>query len=1158
MVSRVEIKKRLMREFSFYQKDLDYFENLLLQNVTNYREIKNIVLQDLKTDWQNLNMDWFIKKLQDDKKSLLSSLKYLLECLKKYNLVIDIDYLNALLQKYPVLDELLADLFKGKSSVNYDYLASLIDSEEAIDFLVLYTTINGKYDEELEEIDINIPDKSFTSDSIQMYLLEIKTYSILPHNQMIECFKKIETITNHLKEEIPNEERNELKKKYNYYRDLIINTNLRLVVSIAKRYIGRGIDFLDLIQEGNNGLIVAFEKFNYKFGYHFSTYATWWIRQAITRSLANDSNLIRIPVHRYEMIKKVANTKRQLNMDLGRDVTEEEIANKLGISVKEVSSCLRETRVTTSIDATVSTADKESDGSKMINFIKSEENLEDNVINGLLPEYLNAVLSKCLTKKQEKIIRMRFGIQEPGKFNPLYDGEHSLRQVGDALSLTHERIRQIEVKALKKLSSHTSKMGLTGYFSENKMNEVVKPVEKKSKQEKGRSFKMTPYKFSEIVNGDIEEIKKCIELLSEKEQSALYARFGKNLDESNPVSREVSVMAYNAAKKVQKMQEKKSYHSSVRKIKSRKNGPVVTVLNGKRNICYLHDKLGCSKETLDLLALNIINLPDMAILFDCYGPDLSMAIDEISMSEEDYNALESIYPILKEKLANLIQSPSLKEVLGATDDEIAYLANFANKTTIRYRILSDKFGAELTGAADLIFAKESEKVSFFKGLLAAKKEIQIYHQKKGILTSKEGITNGSKEKCELYLKDILQATDEEMNYLTKINPIDPNTKIYSLFTELFGKSLTGPRIFKKLDRKESSYYYNGIASLKKKLEAFRNGTLKSTKVTLQSVLNCSKEELPEIMNLKEGVIHQYFTNLFGNDFSGEIDLSSLDASARKTWNINIAYLRKRYKKIREERSLSLIDALDIDESKFANYVTFYKEYHQTSYHKLSKYFGEDLTLKADVNYKEEKDTIKNLINIFISDYSVYKNNFLIAILGCTSSELIELQKRLACDEEFLASLQKIFGENLSEEPKNINKDIAPYINRLKECLEKLRLEGKQVTEPVEILTEQEYATKLTPFKHPFFKEFVKLLPLEYQIITALRLGIYDGMIHSLSELAELFNISESEVLERTEKGISLFQTISERYKELFSREFPSLDGESTMLLRLNNKTNEVV
>lgn len=1150
---RLNIKNRLMREFAFYKKDTDYFETILSLNIISYKEAAVIVLNDLRNNWQNFDMDWFVEKLQDNKKSLLSSLRYLLECLKKYNLVIDIDYLNALLKKYPVLEELLADIFKDKTSVNYDYLASLVDSEEAINFLGLYATIKGKFDEDLEDIDfLGIPDNHYTSDSVKMYLLEIKEYAILPHDQIIECFKAIETITNSLKEDITNEERVKLKKRYNYYRNLIINTNLRLVVNIAKRYSGRGIDFLDLIQEGNKGLITAFEKFNYKFGYHFSTYATWWIRQAITRSIANDSNLIRLPVHRYEIIKKVYNTQKELEMNLSRDPSAEEIANKLGISVNDVNSCLEDSKVIVSLDATLPRADRETDSSKMSNYIKSEENLEDNVINGLLPEYLNDILSKCLTPKQEKVIRMRFGIQEPGKFNPLYDGEHSLQKVGDTLSLTRERIRQIESKALKRLSSHTSKIGLTGYFSENKMNEVAKPVEKKSKQEKGRAFRMTPYKFSEIVNGDIEKIKKCIELLSEEEQSALYARFGKNLDESNPVSRKVSIMAYNAAKRIKKMLENEAYRIRIENIKFGKNVPVVTVLNGKRSICYLHDKLGCSKETIDLLALNIINLPNMDILFYCYGSDLSMAIDEIAMPEEDYNALEAVYPILKEKLANLNQSPSLKEVLGTTDEEVFYLANFANKNTIRYRILSDKFGSGLTDNVKLMFTKKTEKESFFKGLLAAKKEIQNYRLNRGASSSllpKEDIHDIPEEQKAIYLKDILEATDEEMTYLTKTNPIDPNTKIYSVLTKLFGESLASPRNSQKLGANERHCYYNGLASLKKKLEAYR----KNSKVTLLDVLACSKEELPEIMNLKEGVIHQYFTNLFGNDFSGEIDLSSLDASARKTWNINITYLRKRYKKIREERSLSLINVLGINESKFASYVAFYKEYYLSNYHELSKYFGEDLTLKVDVNYKEEKDTIKNLINIFISDYSVYKNNFLIAILGCTSSELIELQKRLACDEEFLASLQKIFGENLSEEPKNIHEDISPYINRLKECLETLRLEGKRVTEPVEILTEQEYATKLTPFKHPFFKEFVKLLPLEYQIITALRLGLYDGMIHSLSELAELFNISEQEVLMKTEKGISLFQTLVLKYHELYGKDFPTLDGESTMLLRLNGK-----
>ena len=780
----------------------------------------------------------------------------------------------------------------------------------------------------------------------------------------------------------------------------------------------------------------------------------------------------------------------------------------------------------------------------MSDFIVSDDNLEE-VLNEIPKEELNNILSRCLTKKEERIIRMRLGIQEPGKFNPLYDGKHDIKEIGDKLALVTDKVREIEAKALKKMSGHISKIGLTKNLSKDKF---TKEMGKTSKKEKGRAFKMTTYKFSEIVNGDIEEIKKCIELLSEEEQDALFMCFGKNLDESNSVSREISVIAYNAAKKIKKMQEKKSYNFSVRKIKSRKNGPVVTVLNGKRNICYLYDKLGCSKETIDLLALNIINLPDMAILFYCYGSDLSMAIDEIAMPEEDYNALEAVYPILKEKLANLNQSPSLKEVLGATDEEVFYLANFANKNTIRYRILSDKFGSDLTDNVKLMFTKKTEKESFFKGLLAAKKEIQNYRLNRGASSSlfpKEDIHDIPEEQKAIYLKDILEATDEEMTYLTKTNPIDPNTKIYSVLTKLFGESLASPRNSQKLGANERHCYYNGLASLKKKLEAYR----KNSKVTLLDVLACSKEELPEIMNLKEGVIYHYFINLFGNDFSGEIDLSSLDASARKAWNINIAYLRKRYKKIREERSLSLINVLGINENEFASYVTFYKKNYLSSYRELSKYFGEYLTLKVDVDYMEEKDFIQSLIAIFVSNYNVYKNNFLIAILGCTSSELIELRKRIESDEEFLSSLQKIFGENLSEEPKNIHEDISPYINRLKECLQIIRFENQKSNEPVEILTSKEYDTIESPLKHPFFKELIKVLPLRCQLMASLRLGIYDGNIHSIPEIAEVFGVNETEVSQELDKVKILFSTLASGYKESFGMDFPAIDDEALLELK---------
>lgn len=916
MVSKNNIKKTLMSEFAFYKNNPAYFETILLQNVTCYKDAFILVLNDLKSDFQNLNVDWFVEKLSNNKNNLIKELKDLLEFLGQYNLEIDINYLNSLLKKYPLLDELLNTLFKNRDSVSYDYLVSLTQSEKTIDFLILYATIKGKYSDDLEEIDASFLSDYYTNNSLSMYFLEINEYSMLTHEKTLEIFKNIESLAYSIKECKIEEEKNKLKKKYKYYRDMIINANLRLVVSVARRYTGLGVDFLDLIQEGNKGLLVAFEKFDYKLGYRFSTYATWWIRQAISRSLANDNNLIRIPIYRYEKSKKITNASNELEMVLGREPTAREIADKLEISENEVRDYLKDSKVTHSLDATILSRSNEKDTSKFLNYFKSEENIEDTVINSFLPDYLNEILSKCLTKREENIIRMRFGIQENGSFNSNYDGVHTLQEVGEILYLTRERIRQIEAKALKKLAVHAARAGLIDYKKE-----------KKDKMAK---------KFLEIVSGDIEEIKKSIGLLPLEEQSAVYVRYGKNLDEINYVGEDLSKMAYSAAIKVKKMQENETYKLRTRRNQSNKNGPVINVINGKKNICYLHEKLGCSKKILDLLALNIIKLDNIEILFNYYGVTLTNAVDEIAMPQEDYEALNLIYPMLKEKLSSLKSVITLKEVLGVSDDEISYLVNFANKITIRYNVLSAKFGPDLTENVNFIFKRDSEKKSFFTGLLGAKKEIQKYYNNKYVSLKDTNVVNDEKS---VYLKDILNATDEEMVYLTSVNPMDPNTKMYKLFVEFFGENFTSSWHQRKLSPKERPSYYNGLATLRKKLEIFRNK-----------------------------------------------------------------------------------------------------------------------------------------------------------------------------------------GKN-----------------------------SEKVSEPVEILTEEKYATKLTPFKHPFFKEFVKLLPLEYQVITSLRLGLYDGMIHSLSELAELFNISEEEVLQKTEKGIILFQTIIERYKEIFSKEFPSLDGESTRILKINNK-----
>lgn len=274
---------------------------------------------------------------------------------------------------------------------------------------------------ELDKIDLSVPEGVSIEDPVRMYLKEIGKVSLLTADEEIELAKRME------------QGDEEAKKR-------LAEANLRLVVSIAKRYVGRGMLFLDLIQEGNLGLIKAVEKFDYRKGYKFSTYATWWIRQAITRAIADQARTIRIPVHMVETINKLIRVSRQLLQELGREPTPEEIAEEMKMPVDRVREILKISQEPVSLETPIG----EEEDSHLGDFIQ-DDNVPvpaDAAAFTLLKEQLIEVLG-TLTEREQKVLRLRFGLD---------DGRaRTLEEVGKEFNVTRERIRQIEAKALRKL-----------------------------------------------------------------------------------------------------------------------------------------------------------------------------------------------------------------------------------------------------------------------------------------------------------------------------------------------------------------------------------------------------------------------------------------------------------------------------------------------------------------------------------------------------------------------------------------------------------------------------------------------------------------------------------------------------------------------------------
>ena len=376
--------------------------------------------------------------MEADNKKLLERTKSLIELAKKKKNALEYQEIQEYFRDMNLSEKQLDAVvqYLEEHDIGVLRISESTADEDEDDTLLMNDEPDLEDEEEvdMENIDLSVPEGISIEDPVRMYLKEIGKVPLLTAEEEIDLAKRME------------QGDEEAKKR-------LAEANLRLVVSIAKRYVGRGMLFLDLIQEGNLGLIKAVEKFDYRKGYKFSTYATWWIRQAITRAIADQARTIRIPVHMVETINKEIRVSRQLLQELGREPTPEEIAEEMNISVDRVREILKISQEPVSLETPIG----EEEDSHLGDFIQ-DDNVPapaDAAANTMLKEQLEEVLG-TLTEREQKVLRLRFGLD---------DGRaRTLEEVGKEFNVTRERIRQIEAKALRKLRHPSRSRKLKDYL----------------------------------------------------------------------------------------------------------------------------------------------------------------------------------------------------------------------------------------------------------------------------------------------------------------------------------------------------------------------------------------------------------------------------------------------------------------------------------------------------------------------------------------------------------------------------------------------------------------------------------------------------------------------------------------------------------------------
>ena len=627
--------EKLSREFSFYNSDINYYKKIINSN-SNLKECIKIIIKDIKRNLKQGNGS-FIR---------LDNLEEILSVFEKYNIVIDIDIMSNLVKN----PNFLNNIFQEKKRITDKDIDSVSTNELVRDFLTTYALSLGKYQEEIDE---NI---YISTDEIRDYLREIGKIPMLQHEEILYLYQNI----------------NESNKDDTYKK--VVEANLRLVVSVAKKYQGRGLSFFDLIQEGNIGLMKAAKKYDYNKGFHFSTYASYWIRQGITRAIADQGRTIRIPVHAHERLAKMVAIKNKLLANLGRVPTPEELADAMNTDVSEIKKIDDFAQVSINLEDLVS--NEEGDEVTKGDYIADEDvNIEEDVTTSWMIDYLSKTLHN-LDSRSEHVLRMRFGIQDKQNPNPLYETTHTLEEVGKLYNVTRERIRQIESKALRKLSANK---GLQEYYFN-----LSKP---------------TKHFYDNFENVDISEINKIINKLTIDEQRAIYSTFGSNLYELNNVDSYIYNLANRAIFKIK----------DLLKTSAKSN-------NEKNNKHTLQSILNASPEEMDILIrfMNKNNKLYQTII-KIFGSNLDK---EVLINSVDVELIN----ILRNELAEYRRylNKTLEETLGLS---IIIIEKLKSKIcSVFYQKLTTFYGSNLDEVLKFNFNTKKD-FNYFTKIITYLKEL---------------------------------------------------------------------------------------------------------------------------------------------------------------------------------------------------------------------------------------------------------------------------------------------------------------------------------------------------------------------------------------------------------------------------------------------------